>query len=472
MNAVASALTLPALFRYGLFGLPLAMLALPIYIYVAPFYAQRSSLDLAQIGAVLLAARIAAAFIDPALGAWMARGKRSYAACIGASLPLLLIGFGALFHPPALPEAATLAWFLAALLLVYAAFGLASIAHQSWGAALTQAPSQRTRVTAVREACGLSGVILAAGLTSVFGYEGLSLAFAICLLATGTLLLARAPRPATPGVVPRPTAGAWRLPLRQRAFRWLFAVLLINGVAAAIPATLFLFFASDYLRLGHYAGAFLIVYFCAAAISMPAWVALARRFGEARAWRGAMLLAACVFVWAYGLDAGAAWGFAAICLLSGLALGADLALPSALLAGLIGAAGHAGRHEAAYFGWWNWGVQMSLALAAGIALPSLAWLGYVPGSSGALPALSIAYALLPCGLKLLAALLLWRAPLQHIYSDGASNSASNSASKGESKGASKGASNCANKGANMGANNSVNNRVNDSAHQENRACIP
>lgn len=423
MNAGASALSLPALFSYGLFGLPLAMLALPIYIYVAPFYAQRSSLDLAQIGAVLLAARIAAAFIDPALGAWMSRGGRSYAVYVGAALPLLLLGFGALFHPPSLPHGATLAWFLAALLLVYTAYGLAGIAHQSWGAALTQAPTQRARVAAVREGCGLLGVILAAGLTSVLGYEGLSLAFAACLLAAGALLLARAPRPAASGVTLAAYRGGWQLPFRQRAFRWLFAVLLVNGVAAAIPATLFLFFAGDYLRVGHYAGPFLIVYFCAAAASMPVWVALARRFGEARAWGGAMLLAASVFVWAYGLGAGAAWGFAAICLLSGLALGADLALPSALLAGLIGAAGHAGRHEAAYFGWWNWGVQMSLALAAGIALPLLGWLGYVPGSSKGLPALTAAYALLPCILKLLAALLLWRAPLQHIYSEHRENHA-------------------------------------------------
>ncbi|MEG2030242.1 MAG: MFS transporter [Janthinobacterium sp.] len=417
MNAAAGALSLPALFSYGLFGLPLAMLALPIYIYVAPFYAQRSSLDLAQIGAVLLAARIAAAFIDPALGAWMAHGGRSYAMLVAASLPLLLLGFGALFHPPALSPAATLAWFLAALLLVYAAYGLASIAHQSWGAALTQARGPRARVTAVREGCGLLGVIVAAGLTSVLGYDGLSLAFAACLLAAAWLLLARAPRPAWREPALTAPAGGWRLPFRQRAFRWLFAVLLVNGVAAAIPATLFLFFAADYLQLGHYAGGYLIAYFCAAAASMPAWVALARRAGEARAWMGAMLLATLVFIWAYGLGAGAAWGFAAICFLSGLALGADLALPPALLAGLIGQAGHAGRHEAAYFGWWNWGVQMSLALAAGIALPLLAWLGYVPGSRGGLPALSATYALLPCGLKLLAALLLWRAPLQHIYTD-------------------------------------------------------
>ncbi|OEZ67236.1 putative symporter YagG [Janthinobacterium sp. HH103] len=418
MNAGASVLSLPALFSYGLFGLPLAMLALPIYIYVAPFYAQRSSLDLAQIGAVLLAARIAAAFIDPALGAWMARGGRSYAMLVGAALPLLLLGFGALFHPPPMPQEVTLAWFLAALLLVYTAYGLAGIAHQSWGAALTQASTQRARVAAVREGCGLLGVILAAGLTSVLGYDGLSLAFAVCLLAAGALLLAHAPRPALRSAGETLPGNGWKLPFRQRAFRWLFSVLLVNGVAAAIPATLFLFFAGDYLRLGHYAGPFLIVYFCAAAASMPVWVALARRFGEARAWGGAMLLAATVFVWAYGLGAGAAWGFAAICLLSGLALGADLALPPALLAGLIGTAGHAGRHEAAYFGWWNWGVQMSLALAAGIALPLLAWLGYVPGnSSGGLPALAAAYALLPCALKLLAALLLWRAPLQHIYSE-------------------------------------------------------
>ncbi|MFZ4877291.1 MFS transporter [Janthinobacterium sp. Mn2066] len=417
MSAPGSPLALPAVFSYGLFGLPLAMLALPIYIYVAPFYTQRSSLGLAQIGAVLLAARIAAAFIDPALGAWIARGTRSYPACIALALPLLLLGFGALFHPPALSEGATLAWFLVALLLVYAAYGLASIAHQSWGAALSQALAQRSRVTAVREGCGLLGVVLAAGLTSVLGYEGLSLVFAVCLLACGAVLLRYGPRPPQRVASLTMPATSWRVPFRQRAFRHVFAVLLINGVAAAIPATLFLFFAGDYLHLGSYAGLFLIVYFCAAAASMPLWVALARRYGEARAWSASMLLAALVFVWAYALGAGAMWGFGAICLLSGLALGADLALPSALLAGLIGAAGQAGRHEAAYFGWWNWGVQMSLALAAGIALPLLAWLGYVPGQGGGLPALSAAYALLPCILKVAAAVLLWRAPLQHIYKE-------------------------------------------------------
>ena len=54
--------------------------------------------------------------------------------------PLLLAGFVALFHPPALGAAGSLAWFLGTLMLVYLGFGIATIAHQSWGAALTQLP--------------------------------------------------------------------------------------------------------------------------------------------------------------------------------------------------------------------------------------------------------------------------------------------------------------------------------------------
>ncbi|MEC5160987.1 MULTISPECIES: MFS transporter [unclassified Janthinobacterium] len=406
-----------ALLNYGLFGLPLAMVALPVYVYAPQFYAGRGGLSLAAIGLALLAVRVLAAFVDPALGAWMERARRPYARYVGLALAPLLLGFGALFHPPALGGAGALGWFLLALLLVYAGLGLATIAHQSWGAALTQAAGERGRVTAVREGCGLLGVIAAAGLAAWLGYDGLTLAFGACLLLAGALLLARAPRPPAPALAHVATASApgrsaLAAPFGGAAFRALFAVLLVNGVAAAIPATLFLFFAEDRLRLGRHAGLFLILYFTAAAASMPLWVALARRFGEARAWVGGMLLSALVFVWAYALGAGAALGFGAICLLSGLTLGADLALPPALLAGVIARAGHSGRREAAYFGWWNWGVQMNLALAAGIALPLLEWLGYRPGQEGPTTALAAAYALLPCALKLLAAALLWRAPLR------------------------------------------------------------
>ena len=92
----------------------------------------------------------------------------------------------------------------------------------------------------------------------------------------------------------------------------------------------------------------------------------------------------------------------------------DLGLPAALLAGTVQTAGHGGRAEGAYFGWWNFATKLNLALAAGLALPALQAFGYAPGrqSPEALQALTVAYCVLPCVLKLGAAALLWMFRLQ------------------------------------------------------------
>ncbi|MDB5885516.1 MAG: transporter, partial [Polaromonas sp.] len=107
--------------------------------------------------------------------------------------------------------------------------------------------------------------------------------------------------------------------------------------------------------------------------------------------------------------AGQTLAFAVVCALSGVALGTDLALPGALLAGVIQANGHGGRAEGAYFGWWNFATKLNLALAAGLALPLLGLFGYAPGSQdgAALTALVVAYCVLPCVLKLAAAASAW-----------------------------------------------------------------
>lgn len=410
-------LTSSSFLAYGLFGLPLALVALPIYVYVPQFYAERFGLSLTLIGAALLAARVFDAFIDPLIGLWIDRTKSraGYGGFILISLPLLSLGFLALFHPPALLHDAALLWFLGTLLLVYVGFSLASIAHQSWGAALTQELAERSRLTATREACGLIGVVLAASLTGLLGFDWLIAIFVVTLSISAAILIKLAPQPPI-SVALHAGWSAMVEPFHNRRFRWLFSVLIVNGIAASIPATLFLFFAKDQLQLAQYAGLFLVLYFVAAACSMPLWVALAKRHGEARIWLIAMLLSAAAFIWAYGLSSGAAIPFAVICVMSGLTLGADLALPPALLAAVIGRAGHSGQREGAYFGAWSWATKMNLALAAGISLPLLEQLGYVSGTvTGAgTHALSVAYALLPCLLKLVAASILWRAPLHDV----------------------------------------------------------
>jgi Na+/melibiose symporter-like transporter len=142
---------------------------------------------------------------------------------------------------------------------------------------------------------------------------------------------------------------------------------------------------------------------------MPLWLRLVPRLGLARTWGLGMVMAVAVFGWAAQLGAGDATAFVAVCVLSGAALGTDLALPAALLAGAIASSADRGRSEGAYFGWWNFATKLNLALAAGVALPLLEWLGYSPGAQDAeaLRALTVAYCLVPCVLKLFAAALLY-----------------------------------------------------------------
>lgn len=406
---------------YAAFGLPLAMMALPVYVLVPKFYAEATGLALATIGALLLGTRLLDAFADPLLGVWVdaqkgaGKDRNAYLRPILIAALPLASGFVLLFHPPQGGAALSAAWLGVTLLAAYLGYSLASIAYQAWGARLAHDDAGRARVTAAREGAGLVGVILASAVPVAFGVTLLVLLFALALAAALALLALRAPRPiesapaAARGHVLREIAA----PLAASRFRWLLAVFVLNGIAAAIPATLVLFFVADRLELPGYESLFLALYFVAGATSMLLWARLARRFSLPLVWLLGMLAAVAAFVWAYWLGAGDLLPFAAICVLSGLALGADLALPPALLARVIDDGGDGGRREGAYFGLWNFANKLNLALAAGVALPLLQWLGYAPGDRGeaALAALSASYALLPCALKLAAAavlLIAWR----------------------------------------------------------------
>jgi Na+/melibiose symporter-like transporter len=207
----------------------------------------------------------------------------------------------------------------------------------------------------------------------------------------------------------RIAAAPLTLPLKTPAFRRLLTIYLLNGIASAVPATLVLFFIRDRLQAPSYEPLFLASYFASAALSIPVWVRIVSRFGLARSWLAGMLLAIAVFAWAAVLGPSDVVAYTVVCVLSGVALAADLSLPAALLAGVIQRAGHGGRAEGAYFGWWNFATKLNLALAAGIALPALQAFGYAPGNQSALglSALTLAYCALPCALKLGAAVLLW-----------------------------------------------------------------
>ena len=397
--------------RYGLLGLPLAFLALPLYVQLPNLYARDFGVPLASLGLLLLGARLADAFLDPWIGGAIDRlFRRSNGAVLrlgAVAAAVVSAGFAVLFAPPGdISHDALLVRAALALVITYLAYSALSVAHQAWGAMLGGTDAEQARIVGWREGFALVGVLAASVLPSVAGRAFTSLTL-VALLAAGCAAWTRAPRPS-----PGPAAGApsdLQLPLRDPRFRSLLAVFALNGIATAIPATLILFFVQDRLQLdASFEPFFLGSYFLCAALAIPLWLRAVRRAGLTRAWLAAMALSVAVFVWASMLSSGHAIPFIAICALSGAALGADLALPGAMLARVIDQGGQRGHAEGLYFGWWNFMSKLNLALAAGLALPLLALAGYRPGSrdAQALAALSLAYCLLPCALKCAAAWLL------------------------------------------------------------------
>lgn len=424
-----------ALAAYGLFGAPLALAALPLYVQLPAHWSAQLQAPLAGLGLVLLACRAADALVDPWLGRvadGLLQGARGPALRRWAPALLLMVaGLGALFLLPAdwvkgWSTAALLAWCAVGVLAASLGYSALAIAHQAWGLRLGGGAASQARWAAAREGAALAGVVGGSVLPVVVGMPG-TLAVWLPLLLLGAGVLAwRAPWPvATVAVFPVPAAAtpragdatsAW-LPWRRADFRALYAVHIVNGVAAAVPATLLLFYVRDGLQLSAaWEAGLLGLYFLAAAAGLPAWVALVRRQGARRTWAAGMVLALAAFALVPWLPPGAGAGFALVCALSGLALGADLVAPPVLLERLLQADdGVHQRHTALYCGWWAAAAKLNLALAAGLALPLLQWVGYTPGTraDGAVQALVWSYAGLPWALKLLAFAGLFRAGRRH-----------------------------------------------------------
>ncbi len=148
---------------------------------------------------------------------------------------------------------------------------------------------------------------------------------------------------------------------------------------------------------------------------MPGWTRLAARLGKHRAWSVAMLWACLVFAFVPFLGAGDWVLFLVISILSGAALGADLALPPAIQADVVDldtfetGEGRAGL----LFAVSSMAQKLGNALAVGIGLPLLEALGFRAAEGGAqgLGALVALYCGAPVVLKLAAVALMWRFPL-------------------------------------------------------------
>lgn len=385
----------------------LASAGVPLYIHL-PRFAADLGMGLGAIGGMLAVLRLVDFVQDPVLG-WAAdRFPRARRAMAAAGFAGMGLGYALVFAGQPGP------WGLAlGLVLIFTAFSLGTILFYGQGVALVgdAGAGAHYRLGGLREAGALTGIVLAALSPSLLalwigtlpGYAAYGLGLAGLALAVWMLSRPLWSLPPPPPE-PRPSLR----PLMRAGGGYLLLIALLNAVPVAITSTLFLFFVEDRLQLPGLAGLYLVAFFAAAGLAAPVWSRLAARFGARRVLLPAMGLAVVCFIWAALLPAGAGWQFALICLGSGLALGADMAILPALFAATLA---RAGLPTGLAFGAWSFAGKASLAIAAAVALPLLERAGYDPGGANdaqALAALNMAYALLPCALKLPAMLLVAR----------------------------------------------------------------
>ncbi len=419
------------LMAYGLPGLPLAVLGLPLFIYLPTFYAETVGIDLATVGLVLLIARLWDVVTDPVVGALSDRTRGRFGRrrpWIAGSLPLLCLSIWFLFVPG---DGAGVGHLLLWSILLYLAWTTLQLPHAAWGAELSGDYQERSRITGTREALVIIGTLLAAAAPVLLARNGREAGLAEVLRALAIGLVIVLPLAALIAVMVTPDppadhpdgagswrdriAEGWRALLENRAFLRLILAYLLNGIANGLPATLFLLFVGHMLVLPDKAGELLFIYFACAIFGIPVWVWASGRLSKHRAWLIAMAANCLIFGWAPFLGAGDYLPFLVICVLSGICLGADLALPPSMQADVVdldSAAGSA-RRTGLYFAIWGMATKLALALAVGITFPALELAGFNAGDGAVndehgLLVLALLYGTLPIVFKAAAMVLMAR----------------------------------------------------------------
>ncbi|MEP1932694.1 MAG: MFS transporter [Roseibium sp.] len=398
-----------ALFKYGAMAFPLAFAGLPIYLHAPDYYAVSLGQNLATLGLILLALRLIDAFQDPFIGSLSDRFHTHRNLVIAIGTLMLGGGFWMLFNPV---TTSPLIWFAASVLICTTGFSVVTINLQALGGLWRCSSEDRTQVTGSREVLGLLGLLTAAitppllakWFDSAGAFQMLTIAY-LPLLAVALCFLISWTRTA-PIQNPARTKhqNGWLGLLKDKWRVTFYGLAFVNTVSSAIPAVLVMFFIRDRLGAESYTGLFLLIYFLAGAASMPLWIRLAGQLGKFRTWQISLAVAVLTFCWAVLLGRGDIASYAAVCAFSGFALGADLALPPAILADHIEADNRQGE-ASRLFSLMALISKSALAIATGVTLPLLSVFGYVPNTSMTPDldfALSLTYAALPCVLKLAA----------------------------------------------------------------------
>ncbi len=403
----------------------LAVVGIPVYVYLPKFYSDVVGVPVAAVGALLLAVRVFDAVSDPLIGALSDRTRGRFGRrrpWIALAPWPLAVSIVLLFAPPQLDAAAATLWFGGTLFALFLFWTAVTVPYEALGPEITFEYDERTSLLALRDGLLLVGTLAAASSPAAvawaFGladddagqrarFLRIALLYAPLLVALCSWCAAAVPERGRRAA--RNAAAAFaglRDAFANRPFRILLVSYTIAAFGSNLPATLILYYV-EYVLQDSRADLFLLLYFVTGILLLPLWVVLARRVDKKAAWLVAMGINTGAFLGVFFLGPGQGDAYAVLVVLSGLGFGGTVAIPSSMQADVIDydelRSGR--RREGAYVGVWSIARKAAAALGVGLALLILGSVGYRPSveqTPEVVLSLRVLYALVPSLLNLVA----------------------------------------------------------------------
>ena len=414
---------------YALPGLILAVVGLPLYVYIPKFYTDVVGISATALGALILVARLVDAVSDPLVGVLSDRTRTRF----GRRRPYIALGsfflaglLAALYVPPQGSQAMLTLWFGTGLILLSLAWTLVDVPWESLGPEITFTYDERTSLFSFREGMVIAGTILAAASPllieqtlslsrsdldqrrkfAVFALIYVPIIVGFCWLCVWRVKERVAPVTSKSQSDKERLGKAsmelhsWKQTLSNRPFIILLAAYAVAAIGANLPATLIVYYV-EYVLGGTKAEIFILLYVLSGILCLPFWLWVSRNLDKKKAWIGAMAVNTGAFLGVFFLGQGQLTAYAFLTVASGTGFGASLALPAAMQADVIDYDQflYGKRREGRFIGVWSVVKKASSALGLGLALPLLDFFGYQPGQEQSQQvnlALRVLYCLVPC----------------------------------------------------------------------------
>ena len=414
----------------------LAVVGIPVYIYIPKFYTDVVGVHISAMGTILLFVRLFDAITDPLIGLMSDRLKTPY----GRRRPLILLGavitaisIYLLFNPPNLASNTAAVWFTSLIFVLFLCWTIITVPYESLGPELTYDYDERTALFSVRDGALIAGTLIAAASPAMIktlfdipkNHQGerdvfflLSVIY-VPLIVISAIWCVKTFKERLSPVIERTEnfiAGITSS-MQNRPFRILLISYTISAIGNNLPATLILYYV-QYVLKSSFADIFLLIYFVTGIMFLPMWVIGSKRYEKKAMWLSAMAVNTGAFSGVFFLGPGDEIAYGILVFLSGIGFGATLAIPSAIQADVIDydelKSGE--RREGLYIGLWSIAKKFAAAFGVGVGLALLGAGGYEPNvdqSESVIFTLRVLYSLVPCCCNLIAIMIAIKYPITH-----------------------------------------------------------